>query len=280
MPYIGSKPIGRPRLNRAHPHAVGMVAFYLFSEGGGGTVTDLVTGSRGTLTSGPTWGVNPGSGGGASINFASASSQYIDLGQPALLNFNATSAMGVAASYRLPATTPNFTNYILASNGSEWALDVEGPSTGARFYTNNGSGGGFWTEGRAPVVGDNRVAGGSVNVVSGAQAGYLMCEAVPIGFSNPAFASLPTTAVSTQIGMGAGGSGPLNGGLNWVALWNRYIPPDLMASFQRDPFACLRPGPPMFAFAPQAAPPVGFAGWFPGWPDTSNSPTLPQLLVL
>lgn len=250
MPYQGIKPAGRvPRLNRSHPHARGLAAFYVFHEGGGLTVTDLVSGIQGTLTSGPTWTPSRAPGGGYGVDFTAASTQYIDLGQPAPLDFSVGGDISVAASYYLK-TVPNFTNFFIGNRGSQWALDVEGPSTGARFYTNNGSGGGFFSESRAPVAGDTRVIGGAVSVNQ--QIGYLCVEGIAPSASSVPFVQVPSAATPTRIGCGSTGSGAHNGHINWIALWNRYLPPGLMADFQRDPFACLRTPRRVF-YAPPAA---------------------------
>lgn len=241
MPYQGIKPAGVvPRLNRSHPHARGLVAFYVFHEGGGLTVTDIVSGLTGTLTSGPTWVGNPGPGGGYGVKLASASSQYIDLGQPTILDFNLSSEMAVAASYQL-TTVPFFVQAQLAGKGSQWALDLDGPNNGARFYVNNGGAGGLWAESRAMSIGENRTAGGSFS--ANQQIGYGCWEGVATTVTSVPYATLPSAAVSTRFGITSGGGSPLNGVLNWVALWNRYVPPGVMAEFQRDPFACLRRRP-------------------------------------
>jgi len=256
MPYTGIKPAGRvPRLNRSHPHARGLAAFYVFHEGGGLTVTDLVSGIQGTLTSGPLWTPSRAPGGGYGVDFTAASTQYIDLGQPAPLDFSVGGDVSVAASYYLKSV-PNYTNFFLGNRGSQWALDVEGPSTGARFYTNNGSGGGFFSESRAPVAGDVRVIGGAVSVNQ--QLGYLCVEGVAPSASSIPFVQVPSSASAVRIGCGSTGSGALNGHVNWIALWSRYLPPGLMAEFQRDPFASLRTPRRVFYSPPAASGGISF----------------------
>lgn len=256
MPYIGRKPAGSPpRINRSHIHAQGMVAFYVFHEGGGSTVTDLVYGRTGTFTNSPTWNTSTAgnaANNGHSINFASASSQYIDLGSPAILDLNVTGAMSVAASYKM-TTVPNFTNGIIGSNGAQWTLDVEGPSNGPRLYINNGGGGALVAESRAPVAGEWRVAGGGF---ANALSGYLATEGKIVTSVSIPFGTIPTSATTTRLGISGSGSGAFNGNLGWFALWNRYLPQEVMCDFQKHPFACLIPRTPRVVFSVSSAPPA------------------------
>lgn len=257
MPYIGRKPAGSPpRINRSHIHAQGMVAFYVFHEGGGSTVTDLVYGRTGTFTNSPTWNTSTAgnaANNGHSVNFASASSQYIDLGSPAILDLNVTGAMSVAASYKM-TTVPNFTNGIIGSNGAQWTLDVEGPSYGPRLYINNGGGGALVAESRAPVAGEWRVAGGGF---ANALSGYLATEGKIVTSVSIPFGTIPTSATTTRLGISGSGSGAFNGNLGWFALWNRYLPQEVMCDFQKDPFACLIRRTPRIVFsAPSGTPPA------------------------
>lgn len=239
MPYVGRKPSGSlPRIDRSHPFAQGMVAFFVFHEGGGTTVSNLVSGLTGSFVNGPTWVPDRNPNGGYAINMVAASTQYIDLGNDPSLDMNASGSMAVCASYYHP-TKPNFTNFVVASKGSQWTLDVEGPSNSGRFYINNGSGGGLFAEGRAVQDGDNRVIGGAWNGAT--TFGYVAGEGNVASSGTAIFASLPSTATSTKIGLGGGGGGAFNGHINWVAIWNRYVSPEIMSAFQRDPFAFCKP---------------------------------------
>lgn len=242
MPFLGTKPAGHiPRLNRSHPHAQGLTAFYVFHEGGGNVVTDLVSGKTGTFVNSPTWVADRHGQGGYALNFVAASNQYVDLGTPTELDMNATGAMAVCASYYTP-TKPNFTNFVIASKGSQWTLDVEGPSSSGRLYVNNGGAGGLWSEGRSALDGDTRVIGGSFRTSDGF--GYIAGNGKLASSSTAPFAQLPSSATTTRIGVNGSGTAGFGGHIGFVAIWNRFVSSTLMEDFQRDPFASvvLQPG--------------------------------------
>ena len=237
MAYVGFKPTWRSRVNYGHLHAQGMVAYYVFDGGGGLTVYDAFSGRTGTLTNGPTWGPNTsGRGnGGYGINFTSASSQYLDLGTPPSLDF-AGGSMSIAASVYYP-TKPNFSNFMVANKGSQWALDVEGPSNRFRFYINGGGSGALWAEGITTNDRDQIVGGGSWDLPS--TIGYVVGEGKGVVSSSAPFASIPSSSSVVRIGSTSAGGSYWNGAINWIAFWNKSIPSGVMQDFQRNPMACL-----------------------------------------
>lgn len=255
MPHIGRKPAGGPpRINWHHPHAQGLVLYVVFWEGGGLTTYDLVSGKPGTLTSSPTWSRDRQGNGGYAMTFANGSSNYVDFGTTApSLNMDVPGSMGVCCSVYYP-TKPNFSNFILGSKGSQWTLDVEGPSNTGRFYINGGGSGALWAMGRTMIDGDRLTIGGSWNF--GTTTGYVASEGRVYSSSSAPFASIPSSATSTRIAISGSGTSGLTGDIGFMALWNRAVPEQVMTEFQRRPYACIKGFTPAIFGSPGAAPPA------------------------
>lgn len=225
--------------------------YVLFWEQAGLTAFDLVSGKPGTLTNSPTWGRDRQGNGGYSMTFANASTTYLDFGTTApSLDMNATGSMGVCASVYYP-TKPNFTNFVVGSKGSQWALDVEGPSNTARFYVNNGGSGALWASGVSVADFDHNVIGGSWNLPN--TTGYVAVNGRAFTPTSAPFATIPTSSTSTRIGINGSGSGGLTGDVGFLALWNRAVSPEVMVEFQRRPYSCIKGFTPAIFGSPAAA---------------------------
>lgn len=99
------KPPFGVQINFGHPLAVGLVGCYLFNEGGGSSVRDLLGWNVGVMTNSPTWVIRSV---GMAMNFLAASQQYIAVGNPPSINFDNSVSYSIEFKVRSLDAAPNF----------------------------------------------------------------------------------------------------------------------------------------------------------------------------
>jgi len=233
MPFRKSQPWGRRKppvgygVDWGDPINRGLVGCWLFNEAAGGRVIDLTARFAGSFINSPTW--NAGMFGSA-INFASASSQYIDMPKStwtgsgiSVVAWVKTSTTGTVMNiidkdkpedgrtfqFRLDTNKVNFIPFNESSNGS---------LTGATSVTD-----GVWRQVAATWDGVN------INVyVNG------VVDAAPSALSGP-----PRTNQNVTLAIGRSGYNVqyFNGLIDGGRLYNRGLTPGEVFRLYTEPFA-------------------------------------------
>lgn len=240
-----TKPPFGATLDRGHWAAQGLRAFFAFNERNSPTVRDLARRVTGTFTNSPTW-VAGSRWGGPAIKFGAAGSSYIDLGNPAALDFTTGPGLTVVWSYQCDAK-PNFVNrYFLAGNGV--VIDCAGPTSGGpRFVLNGGGGaGGFIAESRTVVDGEQYTYAITYDRTS--KFSQIIREGVVTTTTTmSAFGDIPAPTGNWNIGSSAG-SLAWDGSIHWMMLFDRVLPLGQIAFLQSRPFAILTARRPLSIF--------------------------------
>lgn len=207
-----------PRLQKDHPSAKGLVGAWLFYESAGSTVYDLSgNGNDGTLVNTPTWSAGRY---GGQLLLASASSQYVNLGNPTALQL--TNDISVFCAYQLTSGGGQLVAKDKDSGGRAYTLEVFSGSA-VRFYINGGGGNDIVTDGRAPVAGDRRTILGTYRKRDKRLRIYT--EGTLRQQKTADTSGIPSATANVLIGRReySGFEEPFNGAIPFVYIWNREV---------------------------------------------------------
>ena len=160
--FILKPPLGTP-INTGDPLAKSLVGAWSLGEGGGLKTFDMSgRGNTGTLTNGPTW--VPGRRGRA-LKFIKASSQYVNLGLPPILNLGGPFTLSVWINPISLPGAPSTTSYGIIVKGYDgtstaYQLDFQNDSSTGNLpglivagYVSGTSYGTYWNYGSNIVTG-------------------------------------------------------------------------------------------------------------------------------
>jgi len=212
-PRAGSTP------DLSHPYASGLVEAYLLNEGSGRLVTDCVSLTQGFFRNGtPTW-VPTACGGGVRFN---GSSDIANFDHPRFGYGGGSGSAGpyaILAGVRVNSVSGFGTIYASGNTG----LYVQ---TGPTFTNYNVQATATTLTLNTPIL-----IGTSAEY---AKPVYMLMNGVLDGFTaSPG--NVPIIDPTSLIG-GHGGE-YFNGDISFIYVYNRYVPPELMAAIQADPFA-------------------------------------------
>lgn len=173
---------------------------------------------KGTNVNNPTWGYGDM---GPEMKFVSASSQYVDLGNPTHLQI--TDYLSIATHYRLASTPGGQEMQLFAKDGNSggraYTLDLSN-SSGTRFYVNGGGGAAEVREAGGVVAGDSKAVGAVY--LKGGNA-RLIIDGKQVSTSSSMAATIPTATANASIGRRtyAGAEGYFDGVIKYLYVWNR-----------------------------------------------------------
>ncbi len=239
-------PFGAAEIDWGHPLASKIVGCWPFNDVGGGTAIDLALGANGALVNSPSLRA---ANAGLVLDFASASDQYVNVGNPAQLQI--TDAITVATGYFLTTIPANVASFQLVAKdkntgGRAYTLDVNRntgavPASGLRFYISGGLGLDIITEGRNPIATDLRTAVGSYRTSDKLLSLYI--NGAKRAEQTAATSGIATATANVLFARReyAGFTEPLNGQLFYVMIWNRKLSDSEVRWHAAEPYAMLRP---------------------------------------
>ena len=232
------------KIDWGNPITSGLVFAMSFIEGTGTPGDYSKDRLSATLVNSPAWAF-PSTG--AEMVFVSASDKYINLGNPTKLQI--TGSISIATSFYTDGlAASNHEQSIVAkdkdSGGRAYTLDnanyVGQSSSGLRFYVNGGNG---LTEGRFPVIGDDR----NVVVTFTSGTGAMTMRITGSGAANKSTTSAETVTPSATANVliarreYAGFTDPFDGKIRYVYIWNRAITTTESDAINSDPFLFFSP---------------------------------------
>lgn len=259
----GQKPPIGYGLDRSHPDAAGLVAFYLFNEGGGRTVTDLVSGRVGTFSaSGVTWSSGPR---GAALAFDGSAGS---LSAPAPVT---SLPLTIATRFKVAdgslnntlvdvcqhGSTSNHARLLVNSGANLVANYVDSAGTQANAITTRSVANGTWHDACA------------VFASTGSRTVYL--DGVKNGIDTTSLAGLASVdQLDAGVLRWSSDIQFLGGGLEYVAVWNRALSDGQVGAFDPWRLVLAPPQRRFFQLAPAAATPLdaaiaGTAGLVSHW---------------
>lgn len=208
-----AKPLAGQSPDLLHPFASGLVHAFMFNEGSGRMVTDCVSGKQGFFRNGtPVW-VPTAFGGGVRFNGSS------DIGNFTYNQSSGSVPFSVIAGVRVESI-PGF--------GTIWA------NGGVGLYTTSSAGGKFiWFN----ILTGSTVIALNTPIVIGASASPTLVSLVMNGVADGFVNSGIPAAIDPASTIGGHGGEYFNGDISFLYVYNRYIPPEMMACIQADPFA-------------------------------------------